>query len=70
MKEYKRYLDMIRAHLNDMALDLDAETLDKLVEAELKKPANRMDTYLVNLCLSALVAYRIYSSDEQQKNQT
>lgn len=45
MKEYKRYLDMIRAHLNDMALNLDAETLDKLVEAELKKPTNETDKY-------------------------
>lgn len=67
MKEYKRCLNMVRKHLNEKTIKLDEEKLDKLVEAELEKPINKMDTHLIDLCLNALVAYRTYMSERENK---
>ena len=58
MKEYKRCLDMIRTHLNDKTLKLNAKKLDVIISEELEKPINEMDTHLIDLCLNALVAHR------------
>lgn len=62
MKEYKRCLDAIRTYLNNKNLLLNKEKLDKLIDEELEKPINEMDTDLIDLCLNALVAYRNYVS--------
>ncbi|MBQ2828556.1 MAG: hypothetical protein IJF20_04845 [Clostridia bacterium] len=67
MKEYKRCLDMVRKHLQDETVQLNNETLDKLVNNELQKSANEMDKSLIDLCLNALVAYRAYET-ESKKN--
>ncbi|MBE6755740.1 MAG: hypothetical protein E7555_04730 [Ruminococcaceae bacterium] len=67
MKEYKRCLDMVRIHLQDETVQLNNETLDKLVNNELQKSANEMDKSLIDLCLNALVAYRAYEA-ESKKN--
>ncbi len=61
LKEYKRCLDMVRKHLKDETVELDGETLDKLVNNELQKPSNEMDKSLIDLCLNALVVYRALS---------
>ncbi len=67
MKEYKRCLAIIRTYLNDKTLKLNAKKLDKLISEELEKPINEMDTYLIDLCLNALVAYRTYKSERENK---
>jgi len=67
LKEYKRCLDMVRIHLQDETVQLNNETLDKLVNNELQKSANEMDKSLIDLCLNALVAYRAYEA-ESKKN--
>ena len=61
MKEYKRCLAEIRTYLNDKTLKLNEKKLDKLIGDELEKPINEMDTYLIDLCLNALVTYRNYT---------
>lgn len=58
MKEYKRCLAMIRTYLNDETLKLNAKKLDAIISEELEKPIDKMDTYLIDLCLNALVAHR------------
>ncbi len=68
MKEYKRCLSVIRTYLNDKALKLNAKKLDKLISEELEKPIDKMDTHLIDLCLNALVAYRKYISERENKN--
>ena len=67
MKEYKRCLAEIRTYLNDKTLKLNEKKLDKLIGDELEKPINEMDTYLIDLCLNALVAYRTYISECNNK---
>ncbi len=67
MKEYKRCLAIIRTYLNDKTLKLNAKKLDKIISEELEKPINEMDTHLIDLCLNALVAYRIYISERENK---
>lgn len=67
MKEYKRCLSVIRTYLNDTTLKLNVKKLDTLISQELEKPANEMDTQLIDLCLNALVAYRIYMSERENK---
>ena len=67
MKEYKKCLDMVRKHLQDKTAELNNETLDKLVNSELQKPATEMDKALIDLCLNALVAYRAYTSEHKDK---
>lgn len=65
MKEYKRCLELVKTYLKDENLKLDEKKLDLLISQELEKPIKEMDTHLVDLCLNALVAYRIYMSDRQ-----
>ena len=65
MKQYKQCLEQVKTYLRDENLKLDEKKLDSLVSEELEKSANEMDTHLVDLCLNALVAYRIYMSDRQ-----
>lgn len=65
MKEYKRCLAIIRTYLNNKALKLNAKKLDKIIDEELEKPINEMDTHLIDLCLNALVAYRTYKSEQK-----
>lgn len=68
LKEYKKYLEKVRSHLKDKTMELNNETLDKLVNKELQKPADEeMDKTLIDLCLNALVAYRAYTSDIKEK---
>jgi len=67
LKEYKRCLAVIRTYLNDKTLKLNAKKLDKFISEELEKPINEMDTYLIDLCLNALVAYRTYISECNNK---
>lgn len=67
MKEYKRCLSVIRTYLNDTTLKLNVKKLDTLISQELEKPANEMDTHLIDLCLNALVAYRKYTSEREQQ---
>lgn len=64
MEKHKKYLDMIRKHLNDDGLRLDPQKLDELVMGELDKTNGKPDSYLVNLCLDALAAYRISEKKE------
>lgn len=68
MKEYKRCLAIIRTYLNNKTLKLNSKKLDKIISEELEKPINEMDTYLIDLCLNALVAYRTYMSERPKKN--
>ncbi len=49
---------MIRTYLNDETLKLNAKKLDAIISEELEKPIDKMDTYLIDLCLNALVAHR------------
>lgn len=58
---------MIRTYLNDKALKLNAKKLDKIINEELEKPIDKMDTHLIDLCLNALVAYRTYKSKLEKK---
>ena len=51
---------MVRKYLNDETMELDNKVLDKLVYNELQKNATEMDKSLIDLCLNALVAYRLY----------
>lgn len=67
MKEYKRCLAVIRTYLNDKTLMLNAKKLDKIISEELEKPIDKMDTNLIDLCLNALVAYRNYKSEQENK---
>lgn len=67
MKEYKRCLAVIRAYLNDKTLKLNSKKLDKIISEELEKPIDEMDTHLIDLCLNALVAYRTYMSELENK---
>ncbi len=67
MKEYKRCLAIIRTYLNDKTLKLNAKKLDKLISEELEKSISEMDTHLIDICLNALVAYRTYMSDRENK---
>ena len=67
MKEYKRCLAVIRAYLNDKSLKLNSKKLDKIISEELEKPIDEMDTHLIDLCLNALVAYRTYMSERENK---
>lgn len=60
LEKYKRCLDMVRKYLNDENMELDNKVLDKLVDNELQKNATEMDKSLIDLCLNALVAYRLY----------
>lgn len=53
---------MIRTYLNDKSLKLNEKKLDRIIDKELEKPINEMDTHLIDLCLNALVAYRKYKS--------
>ena len=66
MKEYKSCLDLIRTYLKQGDLKLDEKKLDSLISEELDKPANEMDTQLIDLCLNALTAYRIYLSERDK----
>lgn len=59
---------MIRTYLNDKTLKLNVKKLDALISEELEKPINEMDTYLIDLCLNALVACRTYKSEREKKN--
>lgn len=68
MKEYKRCLSVIRTYLNDTTLKLNVKKLDTLISQELEKPANEIDTHLIDLCLNALVAYRVYMSERENKH--
>ncbi len=65
LKEYERCLDLIRKYLKDETLKFDEKKLDFLISEELEKASTEMDTQLIDLCLNALVAYRIYLSGEQ-----
>ena len=67
MKEYKRCLEQVRAYLKDETLKLDEKKLDSLISEELDKSVNEMDTQLIDLCLNALVAYRVYISGRENK---
>lgn len=67
MKEYKRCLAIIRTYLNDKTLKLNSKKLDKIISEELEKPIDKMDTHLIDLCLNALVAYRKYMSERENK---
>ena len=67
MKEYKRCLAIIRTYLNDKTLKLNSKKLDKIISEELEKPTDKMDTHLIDLCLNALVAYRKYMSERENK---
>lgn len=58
LEKYKHFIDMIKIYLGDETTELDEEVLDELIEGELDKPIDKMDTYLIDLCLDALVAYR------------
>lgn len=58
MEQYKHFINMIKIYLDDKTLELNEEKLDELIDRELEKPINKMDTYLIDLCLDALVAYR------------
>ncbi len=66
MKEYKRCLRLVKIYLKDETIKLDDKKLDLLISEELDKPANEMDTQLIDLCLNALVAYRIYMSERDK----
>lgn len=59
LKEYKRCLELVKTYLKDENLKLDEKKLDLLISQELEKPANEIDAHLIDLCLNALVAYRI-----------
>ena len=63
MKEYKRSIDAVRTYLNDDTVKLNHETLDRLIDGELDKPVNEMDTDLIDLCLIALAERRKYLSE-------
>lgn len=65
LEKYKHFIDMIKIYLGDDTLELDEKVLDELIEGELDKPTNKMDTYLIDLCLDALVAHR--ESEKIQK---
>ena len=67
LKEYKKCLEKVRSHLKDKTMELNNETLDKLVNKELQKPATEMDKSLIDLCLNALVAYRVCMSEYKEK---
>lgn len=67
LKEYKRCLSVIRTYLNDTTLKLNVKKLDTLISQELEKPANEMDTKLIDLCLNALVAYRVHISERDKQ---
>lgn len=67
MKEYKRCLEQVKTYLANENLKLDEKKLDLLISEELEKPANEMDTQLIDLCLNALVAYRVYISECENK---
>lgn len=67
LKEYKRCLAVIRTYLNDKTLKLNAKKLDKIISEELEKPIDEMDTHLIDLCLNALIAYRTYISERENK---
>ncbi len=67
MKEYKRCLSVIRTYLNDSTLKLNVKKLDTLISQEHEKPANEMDTQLIDLCLNALVAYRVHISERDKQ---
>ena len=67
LKEYKRCLAVIRTYLNDKTLKLNSKKLDAIISEELEKPINEMDTRLIDLCLNALVAYRTYMSERENK---
>lgn len=68
MKEYKRCLAVIRAYLNNQNIKLNEKKLDKIIDKELEKPINEMDTDLIDLCLNALIAYRRYKTEHEKKN--
>lgn len=68
LKEYKRCLGLIRTYLKDENLNLDDKKLDSLISEELDKPQKEMDTRLIDLCLNALVAYRVYMSERENKH--
>lgn len=59
MEEYIRCLQRVREHLKDDCISLDAESLDRLVNEELRKAEKDMDKCLIDLCLNALVSYKI-----------
>lgn len=67
MKDYKKYVDAVKKHLKTESLEIDNEMLDMLVSQELKKSAEKMDKYLIDLCLNALVAYRKCSEESKDK---
>ncbi len=67
MKEYKRCLELIRKYLKNETLKLDEKKLDSIISKELEKPANEMDTQLIDLCLNALVVYRVYISERDKQ---
>lgn len=67
MKEYKCCLSVIRTYLNDTTLKLNVKKLDTLISKELEKPSNEIDTHLIDLCLNALVAYRVYMSERDKQ---
>ncbi len=66
MKDYKLCLELVRTYLKDETIKLDDKKLDLLISQELEKPANEMDIHLIDLCLNALVAYRIYMSERDK----
>ncbi|MBR4858841.1 MAG: hypothetical protein IKU08_06610 [Clostridia bacterium] len=68
MEKYKYFVDKIRIYLDDKTLELNEEKLDELIDRELEKPIKKMDTYLIDLCLDALVAYR--KSEKKQNENT
>ena len=65
--EYKCCLSVIRTYFKDTTLKLDEKKLDSLISQELEKPANEMDTKLIDLCLNALVAYRVHVSERDKQ---
>lgn len=67
MKEYKRCLSVIRTYFKDTTFKLDEKKLDSIISQELEKPANEMDTKLIDLCLNALVAYRVNISERDKQ---
>ena len=67
LKEYKRCLELIRKYLKNETLKLDEKKLDSIISKELEKPANEMDTQLIDLCLNALVVYRVYISERDKQ---
>ncbi len=69
MKEYKRCFSIIRTYLKDKTLKLNEKKLDALISVELEKPINEMNTHLIDLCLNALVEYRKYKSEQENKTE-